>query len=185
MTCRIPLASTIISTPPNTTAITATTTTTTSPSDIHPPIETKKERPSLLYNSQQGIQLPTLAIHFTPSLTFAHPNCSVTLMDGCFSIRLTREGYDAATFEISKKHLQNSQFDLCEDGSGTTMQLTMTCTPTGGSTIHLFDTDLLIPNDTSHTMAIKFLEKMDPSEGAVVKRILQKWLETPALSDCT
>ncbi|KAG0184777.1 hypothetical protein DFQ28_010518 [Apophysomyces sp. BC1034] len=127
-----------------------------------------------LYNSA-GIPLPTLSIDFG-QLAFTHPNCGVTLVEGSFSIRLCKDGFGPSTVDIDKSHLQNAQFEIITEGHLGREVLIMTCFPSGGRVEDRFNTTLIKPND--YRMKIQFLEKLDPSGGAVVKRILQRWLST-------
>lgn len=125
-----------------------------------------------------GIPLPTLSIDFGPSLVFVHPDCSVALVENKFSIRLTKDN-KTARFEINKQYLQDSKFKVDQDTPLGREILILTCVLSGGETIHHFDSDLLVPNDPDHGMSIKFLEKVDNHGGAVVQRILERWLTGP------
>ncbi|KAF7724321.1 hypothetical protein EC973_001167 [Apophysomyces ossiformis] len=131
--------------------------------------------PPLSLYSSAGIPLPTLSIDFG-QIAFAHPNCGVTLVEGFFSIRLCKDGFGPSTVDIDKAHLQNSQFEIITEGHLGREVLIMTCFPSGGQVENRFNTTLIKPND--YRMKIHFLEKLDPSGGAVVKRILQRWLST-------
>ncbi|KAI7863337.1 hypothetical protein BDF14DRAFT_1845206 [Spinellus fusiger] len=125
--------------------------------------------PLSLYSSG-GIPLPTLSIDFGHML-FAHPNCGVTLIDHFFSIRLCKEGYAPTTLNIDKRNIQQTTFQVIKEGQLGREVLIMTCVPENGA----LETLLIKP---STRMRIQFLEKLDPSGGAVVKRILERWLST-------
>ncbi|KAI9494499.1 hypothetical protein BDB00DRAFT_761751 [Zychaea mexicana] len=133
---------------------------------------------SSLYSNPAGIPLPTLSIDFGPSFFFVHPACSVALVEGFFSIRLVKEGFPPVVLLMDKKQLQSSTFQVTQE-SQLREVLVMTVIPTEGPTIHHFNTDLLIPGDKAKSMKIRFLEKLDAG-GAVVQRILERWLATPS-----
>ncbi|KAI9010398.1 hypothetical protein CLU79DRAFT_710538 [Phycomyces nitens] len=132
-----------------------------------------QQTPLSLY-SNAGIPLPTLSIDFG-QMFFAHPNCGVTLVDGHFSIRLCKEGFPPTTLDIDKRDLQQASFDVITEGQLGREVLIMTCSP-GGDVIERFNMLLIKPRESS--MRIQFLEKLDPTGGAVVKRILERWLST-------
>ncbi|KAL0076245.1 hypothetical protein J3Q64DRAFT_1825719 [Phycomyces blakesleeanus] len=130
-----------------------------------------QQTPLSLY-SNAGIPLPTLSIDFG-QMFFAHPNCGVTLVDGHFSIRLCKEGFPPTTLDIDKRDLQQASFDVITEGQLGREVLIMTCSP-GGEIIERFNTLLIKPRESN--VRIQFLEKLDPTGGAVVKRILERWL---------
>ncbi|KAI8378660.1 hypothetical protein EDC96DRAFT_492717 [Choanephora cucurbitarum] len=136
-----------------------------------------KPPPLSLYNAA-GIPLPTLSIDFMGYAMFSHPNCGITLLDSHFSIRLSRDGSDPATIEIEKNDLQNADFEVVIEGEKPSLRdvLKMKVMPQEAKSIHAFDQ--MIPVSREHPIQIRFLEKLDPSGGAVVKRILQRWLVT-------
>lgn len=126
-----------------------------------------------------GIALPTLSIDFGSSLGFVHPDCSVSLVENKLSVRLTKDT-KTARFEINKQYLQDTKFKITQqEGPLGREILILSCVLSGGDKIHYFDTDLLVPNDPERGMSIKFLEKVDDHGGAVVQRILERWLKTP------
>ncbi|OBZ82682.1 hypothetical protein A0J61_09265, partial [Choanephora cucurbitarum] len=146
------------------------------------PVTNKQEQdtkppPLSLYNAA-GIPLPTLSIDFMGHSMFSHPNCGITLLDSHFSIRLSRDGSDPATIEIEKNDLQNADFEVVTEGEKPSLRdvLKMKVMPQEAKSIHAFDQ--MIPVSREHPIQIRFLEKLDPSGGAVVKRILQRWLVT-------
>ncbi|KAI8143187.1 hypothetical protein BJV82DRAFT_611703 [Fennellomyces sp. T-0311] len=144
------------------------------------PIEPKPEikpAPSL-YHNPAGIPLPTLSIDFGSPFLFIHPACSVTLVESFFSIRLIKDGFPPAVMMINKIQLRNAKFDVVQENGLQREVLIMKIQPEDGPVIHHFNTDLLVPGDKSKSMTIRFLEKLD-SSGAIVKRILEKWLITP------
>lgn len=140
------------------------------------PVSTTTSQSSLF--SSAGVPLPTLSIQFTtPSLLFVHPHCGVTLVGDKFAIRLTKDGSNA-TMDISKRLLQNTKFEVVKEEPSKREVLIMKCVLGGGEPINRFGIDLLVPDDESHSMSIRFLEKLDPNGGAVVQRILERWLVT-------
>lgn len=135
------------------------------------PTEANNNNSFFLY-SQGGIPLPTLSIEFGKVITFSHPNCAVTLLDGHFHIRLCSTG-EQSIINLEKSDLVNAIFEISTQGDATAPReiLTMTLTPL--QTIQIGQ--LMFP---PQPITIQFLEKIDPSGGAVVKRILQRWLVT-------
>ncbi|KAG2208096.1 hypothetical protein INT47_010458, partial [Mucor saturninus] len=164
------------------TAATASTTGAATPSTTSGVVETSTQNSFFLY-SQGGIPLPTLFISFGTTQTFSHPNCAVTLLDGHFHIRLCCMEGEQSLINLEKSDLVDAQFEISTQptgggGGGEEMGgpareiLTMTLSP--------LTRPLIIGNTTftSQHITIQFLEKIDPSGGAVVKRILQRWLVT-------
>lgn len=130
---------------------------------------------SFFLYSQGGIPLPTLSIDFGGLVTFSHPNCAVTLLDGHFHIRLCVTTGEQSLINLDKSDLADAQFEISQQGEQSAQReiLTMTISPLSRSIqIHQ---QLLFPQQP---ITIQFLEKIDPSGGAVVKRILQRWLVT-------
>jgi hypothetical protein len=141
-----------------------------------PQQEQTKVVPLSLY-SAAGIPLPTLSINFASSLQFAHPNCGVTLLDGHFSVRLCKDGAEQTTIAIDKKDLMDAEFEVVSESDAPLLRevLHMKVMPEQRS-IEAFGQTIQI--DKQNPIHIRFLEKLDPSGGAVVKRILQRWLIT-------
>ncbi|KAI8636440.1 hypothetical protein BD408DRAFT_426142 [Parasitella parasitica] len=133
--------------------------------------------PLSLY-SPAGIPLPTLSIDFAGHLQFAHPNCGITLLDRHFSVRLFKDGCDQTTIEFDKKDLTNAIFEVVTEGEAALKRevLKMKIVPADVKKIAAFGKNMKI--DKKHGVNIRFLEKLDPSGGAVVQRILQRWLVT-------
>jgi hypothetical protein len=150
------------------------------PKGTVPPSQSQQEQskvvPLSLY-SAAGIPLPTLSIDFASSMQFAHPNCGVTLLDGHFSVRLCKDGGEQTTIAIDKNDLMDAEFEVVSEGDGPLLRevLRMKIMPEQKS-IKAFGQTMQI--DKQSPMQIRFLEKLDPSGGAVVKRILQRWLVT-------
>lgn len=140
------------------------------------PQEQAKMAPLSLY-SAAGIPLPTLSIDFTGSMQFIHPNCGVTLLDGHFSVRLCKDGGEQTTIAIDKKDLIDAEFEVISEGDVPLLReiLRMKIMPEKIS-VQAFGKIMQI--DKQNPIQIRFLEKLDPSGGAVVKRILQRWLVT-------
>lgn len=134
-------------------------------------------QPFSLY-SAGGIPLPTLSIDFGGALTFSHPNCGITLLDIFFSIRLCKDGYEQTTIQIDKRELVNSSFEIIKEGDAQNTReiLKMRIASAEPKAINAFGTMLMI--DSEQPITVRFLEKLDPSGGAVVQRILQRWLVT-------
>ncbi|RCH94510.1 Transcription factor, partial [Rhizopus azygosporus] len=134
-------------------------------------------QPFSLY-SAGGIPLPTLSIDFGGALTFSHPNCGITLLDIFFSIRLCKDGYEQTTIQIDKRELVNSSFEITKEGDAQNTReiLKMKIASAEPKAINAFGTMLMI--DSQQPITVRFLEKLDPSGGAVVQRILQRWLVT-------
>lgn len=133
--------------------------------------------PLSLY-SPAGIPLPTLSIDFAGHMQFAHPNCGITLLDRHFSVRLFKDGCDQTTIEFDKKDLTNAVFEVVTEGEAALKRevLKMKIVPTETKKITAFKKNMKI--DKKNGVNIRFLEKLDPSGGAVVQRILQRWLVT-------
>lgn len=143
----------------------------TQPQQQAPPV------PLSLY-SPAGIPLPTLSIDFAGHMQFAHPNCGITLLDRHFSVRLFKDGCDQTTIEFDKKDLTNAVFEVVTEGEAALKRevLKMKIVPTETKKITAFKKNMKI--DKKNGVNIRFLEKLDPSGGAVVQRILQRWLVT-------
>ncbi|CEP13250.1 hypothetical protein [Parasitella parasitica] len=144
------------------------------------PLQTQQQAavpvPLSLY-SPAGIPLPTLSIDFAGHLQFAHPNCGITLLDRHFSVRLFKDGCDQTTIEFDKKDLTNAIFEVITEGEAALKRevLKMKIIPANVKKITAFGKNIKIDK---HGVNIRFLEKLDPSGGAVVQRILQRWLVT-------
>lgn len=125
--------------------------------------------------SQGGIPLPTLSIDLGESLVFSHPNCAVTLLDGHFHIRLSTGTAEQSFINLEKSDLTDAQFNITNEGDASLSRevLTMTLLPLSRS-FRLLSRTI----DEKHAIKVRFLEKLDPSGGAVVKRIIQRWLVT-------
>lgn len=125
--------------------------------------------------SQGGIPLPTLSIDLGESLLFSHPNCAVTLLDGHFHIRLSTGTAEQSFINLEKSDLTDAQFNITNEGDASLSRevLTMTLSPLNRS-VQLLSKTI----DEKHAIKVRFLEKLDPSGGAVVKRIIQRWLVT-------
>lgn len=125
--------------------------------------------------SQGGIPLPTLSIDLGQSLVFSHPNCAVTLLDGHFHIRLSTGTAEQSLINLEKSDLRDAQFNITNEGDASLSRevLTMTLLPLNRS-VQLLSKTI----DEKHAIKVRFLEKLDPSGGAVVKRIIQRWLIT-------
>ncbi|KAI9279024.1 hypothetical protein BC943DRAFT_363931 [Umbelopsis sp. AD052] len=128
--------------------------------------------------SGAGIPLPTLSIVFSDSIAFTHPNCGVALLEDIFSIKLRKDGFDATTIDIHKNFLQKSDFNIVFEGDARREILVMTATLSSQEVINRFDQVLIDPESTAkqHDVKIRFLEKLDPAGGGVVKRILERWV---------
>lgn len=133
--------------------------------------------PLSLYNPA-GIPLPTLSIDFAGHLQFAHPNCGITLLDRDFSVRLCKDGCEQTTVKFEKKDLTNAVFEVVTEGEAALKRevLKMKIVPATAKKITAFGKTMKI--DKKNGAHIRFLEKLDPSGGAVVQRILQRWLVT-------
>jgi hypothetical protein len=127
--------------------------------------------------SAGGIPLPTLSIDFGGALVFSHPNCGITLLDSFFSIRLCKDGYEQTMVQFDKKELADATFKVLNEGDlqnpREVLKMTIATEP---KTITAYGNTALI--DRQHPITVRFLEKLDPSGGAVVQRILQRWLIT-------
>lgn len=148
--------------------------------------QTPQHNPFMLY-SQGGIPLPTLFIDFVGLAKYSHPNCAVTLLDSHFHIRLCspETGDELCLINLEKIDLAAAQFEISQEGGGessaTTANaaiairelLTMTIPPIPNKPIDIFTKSF-----NNAPITIRFLEKLDPTGGAVVKRILQRWLVT-------
>lgn len=134
--------------------------------------------------SGAGIPLPTLSIVFSDTIFFTHPNCGVALIDDIFSIKLRKDGFDPTTIDIHKQFLQQSQFEIVFEGEGKREILVMTATLTCNTAVTRFDQKLIDPEleTKQHDIKIRFLEKLDPSGGGVVKRILERWVTATPLA---
>lgn len=138
--------------------------------------EPAKPVPLSLYNAA-GIPLPTLSIDFAGSMQFYHPNCGITLLDRHFSLRLCKDGCEQTTINFDKADLTDAQFEVVSEGVLPLQRevLRMKIAPQS-KTISAFNQTFTV--DKTHTIHVRFLEKLDPSGGAVVQRILQRWLVT-------
>ncbi|KAG0742927.1 hypothetical protein G6F57_004251 [Rhizopus arrhizus] len=127
--------------------------------------------------SAGGIPLPTLSIDFGGALVFSHPNCGITLLDSFFSIRLCKDGHEQTMVQFDKKELADATFKVLNEGDlqnpREVLKMTIATEP---KTITAYENTALI--DRQHPITVRFLEKLDPSGGAVVQRILQRWLIT-------
>ncbi|KAK4509049.1 uncharacterized protein ATC70_007399 [Mucor velutinosus] len=144
------------------------------------PVQTQQQPapvPLSLYNPA-GIPLPTLSIDFAGHLQFAHPNCGITLLDRDFSVRLCKDGCEQTTVKFEKKDLTNAVFEVVTEGEAALKRevLKMKIVPATVKKITAFGKTMKI--DKKNGVHIRFLEKLDPSGGAVVQRILQRWLVT-------
>ncbi|CAO3693492.1 unnamed protein product [Umbelopsis ramanniana] len=128
--------------------------------------------------SGAGIPLPTLSIVFSDTIAFTHPNCGVALLEDIFSIKLRKDGFDDTTIDIHKNFLQQSEFNIVFEGDARREILVMTATLSSREVVSRFDQVLIDPESTAkqHDVKIRFLEKLDPSGGGVVKRILERWV---------
>ncbi|KAI8091039.1 uncharacterized protein B0P05DRAFT_568982 [Gilbertella persicaria] len=140
--------------------------------------QSKPPPPPLSLYNPKGIPLPTLSIDFVGHMQFSHPNCGITLLDSHFSMRLSQEGHEQTLIEIEKKDLMNADFEVVTEGEKPVVRevLRMKVMPEDTKSITTFNQT--IPISKEHPIQIRFLEKLDPSGGAVVKRILQRWLVT-------
>lgn len=134
--------------------------------------------------SGAGIPLPTLSILFSDTIAFTHPNCGVALLEDVFSIKLRKDGHLATTIDIDKHSLQQSRFDIVFEGEARREILVMSATLTGHEAVTRFDQKLIDPQliTKQHDIKIRFLEKLDPSGGGVVKRILERWVSASSLA---
>ncbi|CAO3688805.1 unnamed protein product [Umbelopsis vinacea] len=134
--------------------------------------------------SGAGIPLPTLSILFSDTIAFTHPNCGVALLEDVFSIKLRKDGHLATTIDIYKHSLQQSRFDIVFEGEARREILVMSTTLTGHEAVTRFDQKLIDPQliTKQHDIKIRFLEKLDPSGGGVVKRILERWVSASSLA---
>lgn len=139
-----------------------------------PPQQTPQQQSnSFFLYSQGGIPLPTLSIDFGGTTIFSHPNCAVTLLDGHFHIRLCTEAGEQSLINLEKSDLTDAQFTISQEGEANNRREILIMTiPTLKKSIQIFSQTL------APAITIRFLEKLDPSGGAVVKRILQRWLVT-------
>lgn len=128
--------------------------------------------------SGAGIPLPTLSIVFSDTIAFTHPNCGVALLEDIFSIKLRKDGFDDTTIDIHKNFLQQSEYNIVFEGDARREILVMTATLSSREVVSRFDQVLIDPESTAkqHDVKIRFLEKLDPSGGGVVKRILERWV---------
>jgi hypothetical protein len=108
----------------------------------------------------------------------------VALIDDIFSIKLRKEGFEQTTIDIHKQFLQQSQFEIVFEGEGKREILVMTATLTCNTAVTRFDQKLIDPEleTKQHDIKIRFLEKLDPSGGGVVKRILERWVTATPLA---
>lgn len=147
------------------------------PSDLVPPVIPAAIVMPAPTNPPRGIPLPTLSVSFGEH-AFAHPDCSVTLIDNCVAIHLSKAGFQSATVNIDKHFLQDPQFTIDKEDDATNRDiLTVACVPTGGGGVYLFNTCLIIPHEKSLKVTFRFLEKVDEHhvEG-VVTRVFGEWL---------
>ncbi|RCI04655.1 hypothetical protein CU098_011851 [Rhizopus stolonifer] len=129
-----------------------------------------------LYSSG-GIPLPTLSVDFGGTLVFAHPNCGITLLDSFFSIRLCKDGHEPMLIQFDKKELADSVFQvLNEGGLQNPREVLKMIVATEPKKITAYGSTATV--DKEYPITVRFLEKLDPSGGAVVQRILQRWLIT-------
>lgn len=144
------------------------------PQTQQPELQSQQNNSFFLY-SQGGIPLPTLVIDFGDGLIFSHPNCAVTLLDGHFHIRLCTETGEQTLINLEKSDLADAQFNISQEGEPINIRevLIMTISPLKRP-IQVLSQTLA----SEHAITIRFLEKLDPSGGAVVKRIIQRWLIT-------
>ncbi|KAL7314875.1 hypothetical protein PS15m_006390 [Mucor circinelloides] len=151
----------------------------TQPQQTQAPTQTQQPAPVplSLYNPA-GIPLPTLSIDFAGLMQFAHPNCGITLLDRDFSVRLCKDGCEQTTVKFEKKDLTNAVFEVVTEGEAALKRevLKMKIVPATVKKIAAFGKTIKI--DKKNGVNIRFLEKLDPSGGAVVQRILQRWLVT-------
>ncbi|KAI7901351.1 uncharacterized protein BX663DRAFT_544123 [Cokeromyces recurvatus] len=148
----------------------------TSPSlqpQVQPPQDPPK--PLSLY-SPAGIPLPTLSIEFANQIEFIHPNCGITMLDRYLSVRLCKNECEQTTIELHKKDLINATFEVVNEWYTADQQrevLKMKVSPPDSKTCLVFGQSI-----HSHPIVIRYLEKLDPNGGAVVQRIIQRWLIT-------
>ncbi|KAI9277385.1 hypothetical protein BY458DRAFT_504795 [Sporodiniella umbellata] len=149
------------------------------PTNLHipPPSSTVvAAQPYSLYSSG-GIPLPTLSIDFGGMLVFSHPNCGITLLDSLFSIRLCKEEHEQMLIQFDKKELVDSTFlvfnEIDNESQREVLKMTI---PIGPKIIQAYGSVASINRQSP--MVVRFLEKLDPQGGAVVQRILQRWLTT-------
>ncbi|RUS33685.1 hypothetical protein BC938DRAFT_470578 [Jimgerdemannia flammicorona] len=125
--------------------------------------------------ASSGIPLPTLSIAFGPhNAYFTHPNCGVTLFDDHFEIKLQKEGHQRTNIEVWKESVESSEFEILREGADGREVLLMRATVAQYMT--RFDSELLNPERSETAVVFRFLEKLDPNGGAVVRRILERWL---------
>ncbi|KAI9476023.1 MAG: hypothetical protein EXX96DRAFT_601797 [Benjaminiella poitrasii] len=142
-----------------------------------PPQRQEQPKPLSLY-SPAGIPLPTLSIEFVGYKEFNHPNCGITLLDRCLSVRLCQDGSEQTTIELYKKDLMNASFEVVNELHSTAQQREVLKMKVISDLKIMSVFNQSIQIDDTHPILIKFLEKLDPSGGAVVQRILQRWLIT-------
>ncbi|KAG2235906.1 hypothetical protein INT48_008209 [Thamnidium elegans] len=140
---------------------------------VQPQQTQQQQTNSFFLYSQGGIPLPTLSIDFGGITIFSHPNCAVTLLDGHFHVRLCTEPGEQSLINLEKTDLTDAQFTISQEGDANNKREILIMTiPALKKSIQILDQTL------APTITIRFLEKLDPSGGAVVKRILQRWLVT-------
>lgn len=122
-----------------------------------------------------GIPLPTLSIAFGPqNAYFTHPNCGVTLFDDHFQIRLQKEGHERTGIDVWKESVEASDFEILREGADGREVLLMRAVV--AQYLTRFGSELLNPERGETVVVFRFLEKLDPNGGAVVRRILERWL---------
>ncbi|GAB5589561.1 hypothetical protein Unana1_04461 [Umbelopsis nana] len=175
--------------PSNSTVTTTTTATSTSRLMSSAPAPTPTAAPmnavQQSVTSGAGIPLPTLSIVFSDTIAFTHPNCGVSLLEDVFFIKLRKDGFEPTTIDIHKQFLQQSQFNIVFEGEARREILVMTATlGSNYEAVTRFDQKLIDPELTTrqHDLKIRFLEKLDPSGGGVVKRILERWVSANSLA---
>lgn len=109
----------------------------------------------------------------------------MSLLEDVFFIKLRKDGFEPTTIDIHKQFLQQSQFDIVFEGEARREILVMTATlGSNYEAVTRFDQKLIDPELTTrqHDLKIRFLEKLDPSGGGVVKRILERWVSANSLA---
>jgi hypothetical protein len=163
----------------NTTIAPATTATSSSstsqPQPIYPaPAAQQQQQQSIpLLYSAKGIPLPTLSVDFNSQTSFSHPRCGVTLLDHHFSLRLSSEPPNQTTINFTKLELRDCVFEVLEQETLPREILKMSIRP-NKNVYDIYGTKVQVGKD--NPVNIQFLEKIDPNGGAVVKRILERWI---------
>ncbi|KAI8877025.1 hypothetical protein K501DRAFT_326748 [Backusella circina FSU 941] len=144
------------------------------PQPIYPAPATQQQQQSIpLLYSAKGIPLPTLSVDFNNQTSFSHPRCGVTLLDHHFSLRLSSEPSNQTTINFTKSELRDCLFEVLEQDAIPREILKMSIRP-NKNTYEIYGTTVHVGKD--HPVNIQFLEKIDPNGGAVVKRILERWI---------